>query len=92
MRIISFSCKNLNFFLNREIQFYPDVSFLHGINGSGKTTILRAIASLLTPDPIWLANSTYESIEVSIEHANQVFSIQSVKGLPMPSRFQFPIQ
>src|SRR5262245_12827683 len=80
MRLISFSCKELNSFINRKIDFFPDVSFLHGINGSGKTTILRAIASLLTPDPVWLFNASFSAIEVRLDHNNQEFIIGAYRG------------
>jgi len=79
MRIVGFSCKGLHSFLKYDLHFFEDVSFLHGINGSGKTSILRAIASLLTPDPIWLINTAYESIVVSIIHENTSYSISSHK-------------
>jgi ABC-type cobalamin/Fe3+-siderophores transport system ATPase subunit len=78
MKLIHFSCSNLNLFISREITFFNDVSFLHGINGSGKTTILRAIASLLTPDPFWLANATYDTISVTIQH-NEKTSVVCAK-------------
>lgn len=80
MRLINFTCRNLNSFLTREINFFPDVSFLHGINGSGKTTILRAIASLLTPDPLWLVNATYDYVAVDLEHEDKNLRIASLKS------------
>ena len=73
MKITHFKCSGLNAFLDYEFDLYPDVSFLHGINGSGKTTILRAIASLLTPDPVWLLNSIYDQLHLSLNHKGQKF-------------------
>jgi predicted ATPase len=78
MRVISFSCEDLNSFISKEITFFEDVTFLHGINGSGKTTILRAIASLLTPDPIWLASATFRSLKVRIQHLEKEFQIEAL--------------
>lgn|GEM_PF-2688112 len=80
MRLIRLSCRNLNSFITREIDFYPDVSFLHGINGSGKTTILRAIAALLTPDPVWLVNAIYDYVAIDLEHGNREFRIACLKA------------
>ena len=80
MRIISFSCRNLNSFINKDFSFFEDVTFLHGINGSGKTTILRAIASLLTPDPIWLANASFDSLKVTVQHGDKEFSISTTRN------------
>lgn len=82
MRVVYFSCIDLNSFITRKVEFFEDVSFLHGINGSGKTTILRAIASLLTPDPIWLANALFSRIEVQIEHTEKRFLISATKDGP----------
>lgn len=79
MRITDFACLDLNTFITRKIAFFDDVSFLHGINGSGKTTILRAIASLLTPDPIWLANAAFRSIEIQLEHDESALKIAAAK-------------
>jgi hypothetical protein len=50
---------------------------LHGINGSGKTSVLRAIASLLTPDPLWLSNSSFEKISVELEHDGRLYLISA---------------
>lgn len=80
MKLNSFFCSNLNSFISKEVNFFDDVSFLHGINGSGKTTILRAIASLLTPDPFWLANASYEIIKVSLLHNEKEYAITASKS------------
>lgn len=77
MQITHFHCVGLNAFLDYDFDFFSDVTFLHGINGSGKTSILRAIASLLTPDPVWLCNSIFEKISVSLEHDGQKYSISA---------------
>jgi ABC-type cobalamin/Fe3+-siderophores transport system ATPase subunit len=77
MQITHFHCVGLNAFLNYDFKFFSDVTFLHGINGSGKTSILRAIASLLTPDPVWLCNSIFEEISVTLEHHGQTYSIRA---------------
>lgn len=79
MKIISFSCRQLNSFLSRKISFFDDVSFLHGINGSGKTTILRAISALLTPDLNWLSNAKYEEVSVEISHNEKDYSISATR-------------
>jgi hypothetical protein len=81
MQINRFQCEGLNAFLNYDLRLFSDVSFLHGINGSGKTSILRAIASLLTPDPIWLFNSTFGKISVDLEYYAQNFKITATAAL-----------
>lgn len=79
MKILGFSCKLLNEYLNYKFSFHDDVSFLHGINGAGKTSVLRSIAALLTPDPYWLITASYEHISVDVMHKNMKWSISSEK-------------
>ena len=43
MKLISFSASNVYRQFNFDLNFYPDVSILYGINGSGKTTVLKLI-------------------------------------------------
>jgi predicted ATPase len=81
MQLRHFECTNLNAFLTYQFDFFKDVTFLHGINGSGKTSILRAIASLLTPDPLWLATSTFDEIAVTIEHNGVEYSIRAADAV-----------
>src|SRR3569623_2929636 len=82
MQIKHFSCSNLNAFLNYEFDVFSDVSFLHGINGSGKTSVLRAIASLLTPDPTWLFTSSIEKISEVLDHHGQEYAISATSIPP----------
>lgn len=43
MKLISFSASNVYRQFNFDVKFYPNVSILYGINGSGKTTVLKLI-------------------------------------------------
>lgn len=79
MKLKTFKCASLNGFLDQEIHFYNDVSFLHGINGSGKTTILRAITSILTPDLQWLVTANYNVVELVIEQDDKEYHIEVQK-------------
>lgn len=49
MRIISFKGQEVFGYLDFDIKFNSDISFLIGSNGSGKTTVLQLIRALLTP-------------------------------------------
>lgn len=50
MRLQRFRSEKLHGFLDFDVSFDERLTFLTGINGSGKTTILNAIVALITPD------------------------------------------
>ncbi len=66
MLLQSFSSKRLNGHLDLQLRFHPDLSFLIGINGSGKTSVLRAIMACLGPDIDWLVSARFEEISVEL--------------------------
>jgi predicted ATPase len=59
-QISSWSSKDLR------IEFHPDVNFLIGTNGSGKTTIINLIAAALTADIPTLDRIRFQSIELQL--------------------------
>ncbi len=67
MRIISFRASEIHGYLDFEIKFFPDINFLTGINGSGKTSVLNGIAALISPSLVDLARMEYSRMEVEIE-------------------------
>lgn len=77
MKIIRFECDQVHGYLSFSIDFRPDLTFLTGINGSGKTTAVRAITALLMPSLRELANFTYRWMRVSIEFERQILEIAS---------------
>ena len=77
MQVSTFRCKNLNAFLTYDLPFFEDVSFVHGINGSGKTSILRAIVALLTPDPLWLCTTLFDELVVEFEHGGDFYRVSA---------------
>ena len=58
MKLLSFKSASLNGYLNFDIKFNDAVSFLVGINGSGKTSVLKAMMALVSPDIDWLFSTT----------------------------------
>ena len=80
MKLKNFKCSRLNGYLDFDLTFKHDVSFLIGINGSGKTSVLKATMALLGPDIDWLMNANYGSISVELEHLDKAISIQSVRA------------
>jgi len=62
MKISRFQCEKVHGYLSFRVTFNPDLTFLTGINGSGKTTEVRATTALLTPSLRDLANIDYEHV------------------------------
>ena len=82
MRIKSFKSQNLHKYLNFNLKLYEDLNFLHGINGTGKTSIVRAIVSLITPDINWLVNTNFSELEVTLENFKDIVQIKAKKDSP----------
>jgi len=66
MRIKRFEATGVHGYMNFNIEFNDDLTFLTGINGSGKTTVVKGISALITPSLINLAYTQYERMEVEI--------------------------
>ena len=60
--------EKLHGYLNFNFAFHPDITFLTGINGSGKTSVVRTIFALISPSIPILARTTFQKIEVHLEH------------------------
>lgn len=80
MNITGFRALNVHSYLCFDILFKPDISYLDGINGSGKTTVLRAIMALLTPNIRWLSETEFQSLEVAVEHQDKTFTVRASKN------------
>lgn len=79
MKIKRFTASNVHGYLNLDVAFFPDLTFLTGINGSGKTTVVNGISALISPSLQMLANTSYVEMKVEIEHQDRLVTIWSVK-------------
>lgn len=72
MKINRFTAENVNGYLNFDIEFNESLTFLIGINGSGKTTALKLILGLLSPSWVNLTQIKYSfaQVECQIEKSN----------------------
>jgi energy-coupling factor transporter ATP-binding protein EcfA2 len=77
MKIRKFQSTGLNGYLDFDIDLFDSRNFLIGINGSGKTSVLKAIMGLITPDIDWLMNAKFESISVHLEYDGKDIIINS---------------
>ena len=67
MRINRFKATKVHDYLDFDINFNQDLIFLTGINGSGKTTVVRGISALIAPSLRILANISYREMEVYLD-------------------------
>jgi predicted ATPase len=77
MKIVEFTAKKLHGYLTFGLRYNADLTFLTGINGSGKTSAVRAMTALLTPSLNSLAGMTYELISVTVERGGEEVTILS---------------
>ena len=66
MRLKSFKGENIRGYLNFDITFRDKMTFLIGVNGSGKTTVLNLIHGLLNASLQTLESIDYSLIEVRL--------------------------
>lgn len=77
MKLIKFVGVNLHGYLNLSVQFNDNLTFLTGINGSGKTSVVRGISSLISPSLLALAHTVHDRMELSIQNEDKILSIWS---------------
>lgn len=80
MRIDRFRLKGGYGYLNLDVKFNPRMTFLTGINGSGKTTVVRGLVAALSPSFSTLANTQFNQLVVDIEVDSVLRQIQVEKG------------
>lgn len=67
MRIVRLKATGVHEYLNFNVKFNPDVNFIAGLNGSGKTTALNLISALLTPTLEELSKIDFEYVELEVK-------------------------
>lgn len=79
MKLIKFIGKGVRGYMNHEINFKESVTFLVGINGSGKTSVLKLINGLTVPSYKILEDIEYSYIELSFNNDGKDYIINSTK-------------
>jgi predicted ATPase len=70
MKINSFKAGKVHGYLNYNIDFFPELTFLIGINGAGKTSALKLILGLISPSYQYLNQIEYEYAELVCSTTN----------------------
>ncbi len=77
MKIRRFNASRMHGYLGFDVSFYPDLTFLTGINGSGKTSVVRGLSALISPSLRALTSIQYESMATEIEHDGNSVNISA---------------
>ena len=80
MKIERFVGTSVNGYLHFDVEFFRDLTFLTGINGSGKTSALNSIAALLLPRLDYLAAQDFQEISIELSHQNEHFGLAAKKS------------
>jgi len=75
-----FQAKGIYGYIDIDLRFYKELTFLYGLNGSGKTTALKLMMALLEPSLAPLLSIPFETAEVQGEdHELGEVSIKATK-------------
>ncbi len=80
MKLQKFTGKSIYGIRDFNVRFKTDITFLTGINGSGKTSVLNAIVALISPLLQNLAEMDYESIKIEFRQDSKKGFIEATKN------------
>lgn len=73
MKISKLHAVNVHGYLPIDVSFFDDLTFLTGLNGSGKTSALRLLMALLTPNFHELGSINFSYAEVTVlDNENEI--------------------
>lgn len=79
VKLIGISIKKLYGCYNYNVNFNPDVTFIYGLNGCGKTTILNITEAIITGQLFKLFNYQFRSIELQYAKSSNMENINRIK-------------
>lgn len=80
MKLQRFSAKKVHGYINIDLVFNEDVTFVTGLNGSGKTSALRLIMGLITPSLFELASIEFGWASLSVHTPGGVRTISAERS------------
>lgn len=75
MKILRFTGSRIHKFKDFSIDFQNDLTFLIGINGSGKSTVLYCIMALISPNLSYLAELDFGEMAVDVKNGEKKYTI-----------------
>lgn len=79
MIIKSFYARKVHDYYDFNFDFFKDVTFLVGINGTGKTSALRLMQAALSIDLHTLLSIKFSSLKIEVENENSDYSLSILK-------------
>lgn len=76
MKINKFYARGVHGHYNFNLNFNGDITFLVGINGSGKTTALRLMQAAMTFDLLTLFSIKFKEISIEIQNQSKIIFLQ----------------
>lgn len=80
MRLKNFKATNVHGYLNFDFPFQERLTFLIGINGTGKTSVLKLILGLISPSFNYLSAIDFETAELTCVNGSDHVQIRAYKG------------
>lgn len=80
MKVTRLKATNVHGYLPIDVEFFADLTFLTGLNGSGKTSALRLLMALLTPNIAELASITFSDAEVTVADNGQNIVVKASRS------------
>jgi predicted ATP-binding protein involved in virulence len=81
MKITKLHAENVHGYMLIDVSFFEDLTFLVGLNGSGKTSALRLLMALLTPNINELEAIAFSLAEVTVLDNNKEIRVTAKKSL-----------
>lgn len=79
MKITKLHAENVHGYLPIDVDFFDDLTFLTGLNGSGKTSALRLLMALLTPNVNELGTISFSLAQVTVLDGDMEIVVTATK-------------
>ncbi|WP_084459030.1 AAA family ATPase [Advenella mimigardefordensis] len=80
MKILRFKASKVHGQYNFDLNFFSGITFLIGINGSGKTTALRLMQAALTIDLSTLTSIKFQKLTIDVLHQDKLFNLEIINA------------